>query len=83
VAPVSFLVARDVHEGRRHLNFSTWVQYTPAKQAKNVKEIGEQVDKGEMPMSIYLPMHPSARLSDPDKAAIAAWAKSVAGAQQP
>jgi hypothetical protein len=77
VAPVSFLVARDVHDGRRHVNFSTWTQYSPARQAKAVKEIGEQVAKGEMPMAIYLPLHQHARLSDADKAAIAAWVKSA------
>ena len=83
VAPVAFLIARDVHEGRRHLNFSTWTQYSQARQAKAVKEIGEQVAKGEMPMGIYLPMHPHARLSDADKAAIDAWVKSSAAAPAP
>jgi hypothetical protein len=80
VAPISFLVARDVHQGRRHVNFSTWQQYPPAKQAKTVKEIGEQVAKGEMPMAIYLPLHQHARLSDRDKAVIAAWVKETAEA---
>lgn len=77
IAPVSLLVARDVHEGRRHANFSVWDTYTPARQAKVVKEIGEQVAKGEMPMFIYLPLHPSARMSDQDKAVIADWVKVV------
>jgi hypothetical protein len=77
VAPVSFLVARDVHQGRRHLNFSTWGDYTTAKQTKLVREIWEQVSQGEMPMTIYLPMHPQARLSAQDKAVFEAWARSV------
>lgn len=73
VAPVSFLVARDVRDGRRHLNFSTWNRYDATRQTKLMKEVWEQVDKGEMPMSIYLPMHPNARLSEADKQAIHAW----------
>lgn len=77
VAPVSFLVARDVHQGRRHLNFSTWGDYNTAKQSKLVREIWEQVSQGEMPMTIYLPMHPQARLSAQDKAVFEAWAKTV------
>jgi hypothetical protein len=77
VAPISFIVARDVHEGRRHLNFSTWGEYTTAKQTKLVHEMWEQVSKGEMPMTIYLPMHPEARLSAQDKAVFEAWARSV------
>lgn len=77
VAPVSFLVARDVHQGRRHLNFSTWGDYDTAKQSKLVREIWKQVSTGEMPMTIYLPMHPQARLSAQDKAVFEAWAKTV------
>ncbi len=77
VAPVSWLVARDVREGRRHVNFSTWDSRTPAQQAHAVREIGEQVEKGEMPMSIYLPLHPDARLSARDKQVLIDWAKSV------
>ena len=81
VAPVSFLVARDVHQGRRHLNFSTWGEYSTAKQSKLVREIWEQVSTGEMPMTIYLPMHPNARLSAQDKAVFEAWAKTVGPAE--
>lgn len=77
VAPISFLVADDVHHGRRHVNFSTWGDYSSAKQIKTIHEIGDQVRTGEMPLWIYLPMHHDARLSDQDKAAIDAWAKSV------
>jgi Haem-binding domain len=80
VAPISFVVSRDVHQGRHHLNFSTWGEYDSVRQAKSVREIWKQVSTGEMPMSIYLPFHPHARLGDPDKAALEAWAKSVAAA---
>lgn len=83
VAPVSFVVARDVHEARRHANFSVWNTYTPQRQAKVVKEVGEQVAKGEMPMTIYLPMHPAARLSEQDKAVIADWVKVVTASSPP
>jgi hypothetical protein len=77
VAPASWLVARDVHEGRHHLNFSTWNQFTTEKQQKAVRAIWKQVSEGEMPMSIYLPLHPSARLSDADKAALKSWAETM------
>ena len=80
VAPISFVVSRDVHQARHHLNFSTWGEYDPIRQAKAVREIWKQVSSGEMPMSIYLPLHQDARLSDAAKAALEAWAKSVAAA---
>jgi hypothetical protein len=75
IAPVSWLVARDVRTGRKHLNFSEWAALAPEKQAKRRAGCGKQVAKGEMPMGIYVPLHPSARLSDADKALLDAWAK--------
>jgi hypothetical protein len=77
VAPASWLVARDVHEGREHLNFSTWGSLSPAKRAEAYKHIREEVGEGEMPMAIYLPLHPEARLTDADKAAIDAWTRQA------
>lgn len=54
VAPVSWLVHRDVNVGRKKLNFSEWDR--PQKEAG---ESAEAVQKGEMPPWFY----PWARLS--------------------
>jgi hypothetical protein len=70
VAPLSWLVAYDVYEGRQHLNFSTWGEYRAEKQAKLRKEIWESVDEGEMPPLQYFPTHFDARLSEKEKAVI-------------
>src|ERR1700722_6344752 len=77
VAPVSWLVARDVNEGRRHLNFSAWDQ--PQKHAKDV---AEQVKTGEMPLWFYVPLHPSANLSDAEKQALTEGAAKSLGPQK-
>jgi len=74
VAPVSWLVADDVHDGREHLNFSTWDRYTPEQQIKKLKQSWEQVEKGEMPLWIYMPTHRDAVLSMEDKAILCEWA---------
>ena len=76
VAPVSWLVAHDVHDGRRRLNFSEWTAYTPEQRAKKRALISDQVQEREMPMWSYLPLHREARLSDEDVMTIAAWADS-------
>lgn len=76
VAPVSFLVARDVKEGRRELNFSVWNASAPEKQARKFEEIAEMVESGEMPLKPYLAAHPEARLTEGERAALAAWARS-------
>lgn len=75
VAPVSWLLARDVKEGRREVNFSIWNQYTGARRARKFKEIVEQVEGNKMPQWYYVLLHPDAKLSAGDKAAIVAWAK--------
>ncbi len=77
VAPISWLLAWDVREGREELNFSTWNQYGEKKRNKMIKEIWEEVEEGEMPPWFYLPLHPEAQLSDEDHAVLQAWAASV------
>lgn len=73
VAPVSWLVAHDVHEGRRELNFSEWSRYDAARRRKKLEKASEEVSDGDMPPVYYVWMHPGARLSDADKAALKAW----------
>ncbi len=61
VAPVSFLVSKDVEEGRKELNFST------GRGELEKHELIEQIEKNEMPPSIYLVTHPEASLSNQQK----------------
>jgi hypothetical protein len=74
VAPVMWLVSHDVDEGREHLNFSTWGGLSEKAKTKVKQEIAEVVEKGEMPMAYYVPLHAEAKLSDEDKQKIRAWA---------
>jgi hypothetical protein len=75
VAPVSFLIASDVKEGRRQVNFSIWGQYTESRRARKLKEIREQVEGNKMPQWYYVFVHPDAKLSAGDKEMIVRWAK--------
>jgi hypothetical protein len=76
VAPASWLVAHDVEEGREHLNFSTWTELPPKKQAKAYEEIVEVLEDDAMPLWIYDLAHPSVRLSAAERGAILAWARA-------
>ena len=78
VAPVSWLVASDVQDGRRRLNFSTWASMHVEERAVRKGDILAEINAGEMPLGRYLLLHPSARLSDADKAAIRRWAETRA-----
>ena len=67
VAPVSWLVARDVREGREKFNIS---DLTTSRLDKMMREIAEVVQEGEMPMPIYLVTHPEARLTSAERDAL-------------
>ena len=77
VAPVSWLVADDVHTGRRHLNFSEWGKYPKSKQILKLGQIYEQVSKGDMPIVKYLYMHSDAKLSQANRDSITAWTEAM------
>lgn len=77
VAPASWLVARDVRMGRDELNFSTWSAMSAKERAEAARESHESAFAGEMPMRIYLLMHPDARLSAADYAALETWARTT------
>jgi len=65
-APISWLVANDVYEGREHFNVSMW---NTQKRNKG-KEAAEAIEEGEMPPWFYLIPHPEAKLSDQETAAL-------------
>lgn len=73
IAPVSWYVADDVHEGRRHLNFSTWDKYSPEKRLRKIEEAFEEVSEGGMPLPNYVRMHPGAKLSEADVDVFKQW----------
>jgi hypothetical protein len=58
VAPMSWLIVRDVREGRQALNFSEW-----SRPQKEAGEAAEVVANGEMPLFGYRLMHRGARLT--------------------
>lgn len=58
VAPVSWLVARHVQEGRERFNVSEW-----SGTNEGGEEAAESVMNGSMPSWDYTLMHPEARLS--------------------
>jgi heme-binding protein len=76
IAPVSWLLARDVREGRAELNFSTWDQYTTQQRIKKLKETWSEVAEGEMPPWWDRPAHRDARLSEGDRALLREWARN-------
>lgn len=76
VAPVSWLVAHDVNEGREYLNLSTWNRLDQESRGNRLEKICDKLLEGAMPPWYYLPLHPRARLSAEEEARIHAWVRS-------
>jgi len=70
IAPVSWLVTRDVNEGRQKFNISDLGAMNARRRSELPREISEQIREGEMPMAIYLPLHPGAILTSAEKQAL-------------
>ena len=60
IAPMSWLVNKDINDGRRKMNFSTGSHLF-------TDEMEEEISKGRMPLPIYLPLHPEANLTAEQK----------------
>jgi heme-binding protein len=76
VAPMSWLLQRDVDEGRRKLNFSEW-----GRPRKEARESAKAVQKGEMPPWYYIPLHPDARLTAAETRALVTGLQATLGAK--
>ncbi len=64
-APFSWLVHRDVQEGRRELNFSEWSD--GRREGEKPAKISQQIAEGEMPPLQYRLVHAEARLTAEEK----------------
>ncbi len=78
VAPVSWVVARDINFGRENLDFGHWGKLTKRKRLKALGEISDEVEKGKMPMPIYITMHPEADLTPEQRETIVQWTEDAA-----
>ena len=77
IAPMSWRVVGDVEEARSVLNFSDWRAYPPDRRTA-LRAIVRPVTAGHrMPLWYYLTLHPDARLSEQDLAALAAWSDAA------
>lgn len=77
VAPMSWLVVRDVSAGREQLNFSNWDSISSMQKAKWISGIIDEISEDEMPLSIYTLMHPNSKLTKNERKAMIDWATAM------
>jgi len=77
VAPLSWLMAAGVAEGRRALNFSEWGSYPAERQRELLAAACGDVSSGKMPGWLWTQLHPEARLTPKDIETICAAAQQA------
>lgn len=80
VAPLSWVLARGVGEGRKAVDFSGWSGYTPQQRRALLALSCRDASAGKMPMSAYMLLKPDAKLSPGDVATICAAPREDAAA---
>lgn len=80
VAPMSFWINHHVKEGKEHLNFSDWNNYSIKKKLHKLDEIIEEIDEHEMPLSSYTLLHDDAKLSQESSKLLINWSKELQNA---
>jgi hypothetical protein len=80
VAPVAWLLERDVRAGRQRLNFSEWDAYAsdPDTARHKLDEIRAAIAAGDMAPWYYRLLHADARLSATQRDRLIDWARSAA-----
>jgi hypothetical protein len=76
IAPLSWLMAYGVREGRKAINFSEWAAYPPERQRTLLSASCQDVRAGKMP-GPYTVLHPETRLSTQDVETICAASRQA------
>jgi hypothetical protein len=73
IAPASWMLADHISEGKSHLNFSVWEDYSNREKIGVLKDIKDEVESGNMPLKSYLLMHRDARLNSEKITILSTW----------
>ena len=78
IAPASWLVTHDVLEGREHFNVSAW----GTQDHNEGEDAADELEEGEMPLAIYMPLHPEAKLNDEERKQLIAGLRATFGEEE-
>jgi hypothetical protein len=77
IAPVSWIMAQHVREGKANLNFSEWANYDRKTQIKLLTKICDEIKAGEMPLKSYVFMHGKAIINPKELEEICQWTEQA------
>jgi cytochrome c len=74
-APISWLMERDILEGRTHMNLSQWDNYSADQQQTFESKIVQETKSHDMPLLQYQLIHWDKRVTDADVRVFSQWAR--------
>lgn len=77
LAPASFYLEDHIKDGKRHLNFSEWEQYSAKRKNRKLNQIIEALAHKTMPLESYKLIHTEAQLDAAQTEALLNWAKTA------
>ncbi len=77
VTPVNYWLDSHVDDGKKHLDFSKWADYSVKKKDHKFEELAEEVEEKKMPLPSYTWTHGDANLTDAQIKAIVDWVNQV------
>jgi len=72
-APVSWLIANHIREGKHELNFSEWRSVPAMDKIGALDHMKKEIEEGEMPLKSYTLIHANARLTKEQKDSLIQW----------
>jgi cytochrome c551/c552 len=76
IPPISWQIHKDVAQARQFMDLSRWNQYSDSERRGYLVSIAAVLKSSAMPPRRYVWIHPEARLSDAELAALEEWALS-------
>ena len=67
IAPVSWMMAEHIEDGRKALNFSDWTKIDPKIKTERLQRAIQLLDHGTMPKSSYMLIHKDSILNKDQK----------------
>ena len=77
VQPAAWWLASHVNDGKAHLNFSEFADYSPKRAANKLDQVIDELTDNAMPLASYKLGHPDARLTPGQTKLLTDWADSV------
>ncbi|NVJ88282.1 MAG: heme-binding domain-containing protein [Flavobacteriaceae bacterium] len=77
ITPVNYWLDEHIRDGKKHLDFSKWSEYSLKRKEHKMDELYEEVEKKEMPLNSYTWTHADANLTQAQIDAVVAWAKKA------